>query len=106
MYIIDHNFALIRIDSYNSFNSIEKTLAFHNVIILIQSVFNKIKITAAIIDHYKRVCMWKNPIYIFFWINVSILYMLYFERIVIFEGIDFNQTSQSKECDIFPTGIF
>ena len=28
MYIIDHNFALIRIDSYNSFNSIEKNISF------------------------------------------------------------------------------
>ena len=26
--------------------------------------------------------------------------MLYFERIDVFEGIDFNHTSQSKECNI------
>ena len=38
--IISHNFARIRIDSYN-YLPIEKTLAFHNVIILIKSVVNK-----------------------------------------------------------------
>ena len=37
---INHNFARIRIDSYNSL-PIEKTLTFHNVIILIKSVVNK-----------------------------------------------------------------
>ena len=40
--IIDHNFARIRIDSYNSLPK-GKTLTFHNVIILIKSVFNKNK---------------------------------------------------------------
>ena len=37
---MNHNFAIIRIDSYNSL-PIEKALAFHNVIILIKSVVNK-----------------------------------------------------------------
>ena len=37
---INHNFASIRIDSYNSL-SIEKIWTFHNVIILIKSVVNK-----------------------------------------------------------------
>ena len=37
--IIYHNFARIRIDSYNSL-SIEKTLTFHNVVLLIKSVVN------------------------------------------------------------------
>ena len=36
---IEHNFAIIRIDSYNSL-LIEKRLTFHNFIILIKSVFN------------------------------------------------------------------
>ena len=40
--IIDHNFGRIRIDSYNSLPK-GKTLTFHNVIILIKSVFNKNK---------------------------------------------------------------
>ena len=44
---INHNFARIRTDSCNSL-SIEKTLTFHNVIILIKSVFNKNK------DNYFR----------------------------------------------------
>ena len=39
---INHNFARIRIDSYNSL-PIEKILTFHNVIILIKSVVNKNK---------------------------------------------------------------
>ena len=37
---INHNFARIRIDSYNSLPS-EKILTFYNVIILIKSVVNK-----------------------------------------------------------------
>ena len=39
---INHSFAEIRIDSYNSL-PIEKILTFHNVIILIKSVVNKNK---------------------------------------------------------------
>ena len=39
-YSVSHNFARIRIDSYNSL-PIEKTLKFHNIIILIKSVVNK-----------------------------------------------------------------
>ena len=41
-YSISHNFAKIRIDSCNSL-PIEKTLTFHNAIILIKSVINKNK---------------------------------------------------------------
>ena len=37
---INHNFARIRTDSYNSL-PIEKAVTFHNVIILIKSVVNK-----------------------------------------------------------------
>ena len=40
-YSINHNFARIRIDSYNSL-PIEKKLTFHNVTILIKPVANKI----------------------------------------------------------------
>ena len=39
-YSINHNFARIRIDSYN-FLPLEKTLTFHNFIIPIKSVVNK-----------------------------------------------------------------
>ena len=39
---INHNFARIRINSYNSL-PIEKTLIFHNVIIIIKSVVNENK---------------------------------------------------------------
>ena len=41
-YSISHNFARIKIDSYNSL-PIEKTLIFYNVMILIKSVVNKSK---------------------------------------------------------------
>ena len=46
--VINHNFARIRIDSYNPLPT-EKTLSFHDVIILIKSVVNKIKTTATLI---------------------------------------------------------
>ena len=39
---IDHNFARIRFDSYNSL-TIEKILTFHNVIILISQLLIRIK---------------------------------------------------------------
>ena len=41
-YIINHDFARIRIDSFNSL-PIEKTMSFHNVIIFIKSVVKKNK---------------------------------------------------------------
>ena len=41
-YIINHNFARIRIDSYN-YLPIEKILTFHNIIILISLVVNENK---------------------------------------------------------------
>ena len=41
-YIINHNFARIRIDSYNPL-PIEKTLTFHDVVMLIKPVINKNK---------------------------------------------------------------
>ena len=39
-YAISHYYAEIKVDSYDSL-PLEKTLTFHNVIILIKSVFNK-----------------------------------------------------------------
>ena len=39
-YVVSHNYAKIKVDSYNSL-PLEKTMTFHNVIILIQSLFNK-----------------------------------------------------------------
>ena len=41
-YDVNHNFARIRIDSYN-FLPIEKILTFHNIMILIKSVVNRNK---------------------------------------------------------------
>ena len=41
-YIISHNYAKIKVDSYDSL-PLEKTMTFHNVIIHIRSVFNKDK---------------------------------------------------------------
>ena len=42
-YFISHNYAKIKVDSYDSL-AVEKNLTLHNVIILIKSVFNKDKI--------------------------------------------------------------
>ena len=51
---INHNFARIRIDSYNSLSN-EKILTVHNVIVLIKSGLLSIKITTTIIYFYKKV---------------------------------------------------
>ena len=75
-YVISHNSAKIRVDSYDSL-PLEKSLTFHNVIILIKSVFNK--------DTNR------------YYYNMF-LEMLYFDRIDVSEGIDINKTNASKEC--------
>ena len=41
-YIISHNYATIKVDSYDSL-PLEKTMTLHNVIILVKSVWNKDK---------------------------------------------------------------
>ena len=41
-YVISHNYVKIKVDSYDSL-PLEKIMAFHNVIILIKSLFNKDK---------------------------------------------------------------
>ena len=41
-YVISHNYAKIKVDSYDSL-SLEKAVTFHNVIILSKSVWNKNK---------------------------------------------------------------
>ena len=47
-YIFSLNYAKIKVDSYNSL-PLEKTLNFHNVIILIKLVFNKDKNTTTLL---------------------------------------------------------
>ena len=47
-YVISHNYVKIKIDSYNSL-PLEKTMTFHNFIILIKSVWNKGKKITTII---------------------------------------------------------
>ena len=39
-YVFSHNYAKVEVDSYDSL-PLEKTLTFHDVVILIKSVFNK-----------------------------------------------------------------
>ena len=51
---INHNFAIIRIGSYNSL-PIEKKLTFHNVIMLIKSVVSKNKY-----DYYCNIFLIKS----------------------------------------------
>ena len=76
---------------------IKKKLTFHNVIILIKSVFNKNKC-----KYYNNVFLEKG-LYIcksnkqYFWVSVYIFWMLYYYRIDIAQGIDVNRTSVSKE---------
>ena len=41
-YIIFHNYAIIKVDSYNSL-PLEKTMTLRNVVILVKSVWNKDK---------------------------------------------------------------
>ena len=96
---INHNFGKIRIDLYSSLPT-KKILTFHNMIILFKSLVNKNKN-----EYYynmflkKGSCKDKSDTR-YFLMNVCILSMLYFNRIGISEGIDVNETSASKECDI------
>ena len=73
-YSISHNFARIKIDSYNSL-PIEKTLIFYNVMILIKSVVNKSKN-----NYYYNMLLEKsmtiNPIHSFFKRNICKCYIM------------------------------
>ena len=53
MYVISHNYAKFKVDAYDSL-PVEKTLTFHNVIILTKS---RIKVTITIINSQKNVLM-------------------------------------------------
>ena len=61
-YSISNNFARIKVDSYN-FLPIEKTLSFHNVIILIKSVAKKIKNNYHYNIFLKKIWMRISPIH-------------------------------------------
>ena len=52
--MISHNYATIKVDLYNSL-PLEKTITVRNVIILVKSVWNKVKIIATIIYFQKKV---------------------------------------------------
>ena len=73
-YSISHNFARIKIDSYNSL-PIEKTLIFYNVMILIKSVVNKSKN-----NYYYNMLLEKsmtiNPIHSFLKKNICKCYIM------------------------------
>ena len=78
-----HNYAIIKIDSYSSL-PIEKTLTFHDVIILI---------TKNVLISYLKIT-----------IVIKFLYtseMLCYDIIEVSKRIDVNKTRKSKECDIF-----
>ena len=96
---INHNFGRIIIDSYDSL-PIEKILTLYNVITLIKTVVKKNKNKL-----YNKMLLEKgwhkdNSNTEYFQMNVWILEMLYFDRIDVFEGINVNKASASKECDI------
>ena len=52
-YVISRNYAKIKVDSYDSL-PLEKTMTFHNVIILIKLIKIKIKITTTMIYSWKK----------------------------------------------------
>ena len=56
IFVISHNYARIKVDSYNSI-LLEKPLTFHNVIILIKSVINKNQ------NHYYYKTFFKKCLY-------------------------------------------
>ena len=56
IFVISHNYARIKVDSYNSL-LLEKPLTFHNVIILIKSVINKNQ------NHYYYKTFFKKCLY-------------------------------------------
>ena len=59
----------------------------------------RMKTTTTIIYFQKKICMRTNPIHIF--LNKCLYIInLYFHGTDVFEGIDVNKTSASKECDI------
>ena len=70
---ITHNFAKIRIDSYNS---LSLSLTFHNFIILIKSqILIRIKITTIVIYFWKKFRMRTNPIHNFLNECISIYFL-------------------------------
>ena len=78
-YVFSHNYVRIKVDSFDSL-PLEKTLTFHNVIILIKSVFIKDR------NNYYNLFL-KN-------VHITNLNMLYCDRIDVFEGIELmNQKS-------------
>ena len=96
---INHDFGKIRIDLYNSF-PIKTILIFHNVIILMKSVVNKNKNKCYCNIVFEK-CSYKYKCQKqYFQMNVCVLQMLYYDRIDVSEGIDFNKINTSKECNI------
>ena len=58
-YVISHNYARIKVDSYDSL-TVEEALPFHNVIILIKSVLEKVKIITTMLYSSKMYQLAKN----------------------------------------------
>ena len=67
---------------------LEKLLTLHNVIILIESVFNKGQ------NHYYFNIFSEKQ-------SNKNINMIYDDKIDVFEEIDINKTNESKECDIW-----
>ena len=86
-YFISHTYAKIKVDTYDSL-PLEKTMTFHNVIILIKLVLNKDKN-----NYYYNIFLEKAS---HEFMNLKKNKFTNKE-----EGIDINKTSTSKECYIF-----
>ena len=95
---INHNFGKIKIYSYNSL-PIKKILTFH-IIILIKSVFNKNEN-----KYYYNIFLGKGSYKCksykkYIYVDICILWMIYYDMIDVFEGIDDDKATASKECDV------
>ena len=99
-YSINHNFGRTRIDSYD-YLPYEKILICHNAVINIKSVANENKKEYYYNMFLENGSYKDKPNTGCFKMNFCILWMLYCDRIDIYEGIDVNETIVSKECDIF-----
>ena len=98
-YSISHNFAGIRIDSYN-YLPIEKTLTFHNIVILIKSVANKKKNNYDY-DIFLEKVLYEDKSDTYFFNECLRGINAIIERIKVSEGKYVNKTSESKDGNIY-----
>ena len=87
----------MKVDLFDSL-PLEKTITFHNLIKLIKSVFNKDKNNSYYNIFLEKTLYELSVKHLFVWNANSILW---YDKIYVSEGIEVNQTSESKECNIY-----